>query len=110
MTRAALSGWRRQQQRRICWNAGGCGNLPKTYPRTQPGWTRQYQYGRGVRFVHKATGRCVMRPIDSRWWYIYAGDGTKDQQPYSTWIDAVRAADESLKPRKEQDGKEKASH
>lgn len=82
----------------------------KHYHPTPPGWVREYQIGRGLRFVHRGTGRSVSRPISSRNWYVYAGDGTKDPQPYRTWIDAVREADESLKPRKEQDGKEKASH
>lgn len=70
--------------------------MPKTYPRTPPGWTRQYQHGRGVRFVHKATGRCVMRPIDSNHWRIYGSDGSVSD-PYRTWIDAVREANESLR-------------
>lgn len=65
----------------------------KHYHPTPPGWKREYQCGRGLRFVHQASGRCVMRPIDSRWWWIYASDGTKDEQPYRTWIDAVRDAE-----------------
>jgi hypothetical protein len=73
----------------------------KTYYATPHGWVRRYQYGRGLRFEHAAAGLCVMRPISSRFWFIFKSDGTKDSQPYSTWIDAVRDADERLKPRKE---------
>lgn len=69
--------------------------------RTPAGWQKQYLTGRGIRLVNRARGLSVMR--GDRWWYIYRSDGTKDPQPYSTWIDAVRDADKQ--PRKEQDGR-----
>lgn len=42
-----------------------------------------------------------MKPGLAQFWFIFHSDGTKDPQPYSTWIDAVRDAEESMKPRKE---------
>lgn len=49
-----------------------------------PGWKRE-----GDRYVHEETGRCIMRPPNSRNWYVYRSDGTKDPQPYRTWRDAA---------------------
>lgn len=65
--------------------------------RTPKGWKRQYAYGRGVRIIHEATGRCVMRPITGKWWRIYGSDGSVSDQPYRTWIDAVRDADKEAR-------------
>lgn len=69
----------------------------KHYHPTPPGWKREYQCGRGLRFVHAESGRYVTRPLSARHWFIYASDGTKNPQPYRTWLDAVREADESLR-------------
>jgi len=73
---------------------------------TPPGCKRTTgKHGRLV-MSNRASGIAVMRPGLAQFWFIFRSDGTKDPQPYSTWIDAVRDAE----PRKENDGRPTWDH
>lgn len=60
--------------------------------RMPPGWRRTVSRHGGCVFSHAKKGLAVMKPGLSRHWFIFRSDGTKDKQPYRTWIDAVRDA------------------
>lgn len=64
----------------------------RTSYRTPPGWQRTVSRHGGCVFSHQGKGLAVMKPGLSRHWFVFRSDGSKDPQPYRTWIDAVRDA------------------